>query len=37
MLTIALQTLRTRFTLFIGTFIADNNKLGALITEQYLI
>jgi hypothetical protein len=22
---------------FIGTFIADNNKLGALITEQYLI
>ena len=22
---------------FIGAFIADNNKLGALITEQYLL
>jgi hypothetical protein len=22
---------------FIGTFIADNNRLGALITEQYLL
>jgi uncharacterized alpha-E superfamily protein len=31
------EIFRTGLHEFIGSFIADNNKLGAMITEQYLL